>query len=395
MPEYRVTTLMKRTLESTDKVVVHKGGAGSGKSWAVAQTLIYKLTNETDKSFGICRKTFPALKMTAYNLFTELLRQYGLYSSSCENKSDHTYRFNGNVIYFFSLDDPEKIKSAEFNYLWLEEANEFTYEDYIILKLRLRRHTERERNQMYLSFNPVDGNGWIAQRLVKEEDVEVIHSTHKDNQFLDEDSRKVITSLIDQDMNYYRVYCLGEWGSLENLIYPRYEVVDDVPAKIDAWAYGLDFGFVNPTALVAVFLCDGKRYIREKIYEPKLANDRLIEKLGHFERAEIYADHSRPEHIDQILKSGFPTYEANKDVQFGINLVKQHFIYVTKESVNIIKEIQGYQHRVDRNGTVLEEPVKFNDHAMDAMRYAIVGLTQRFGYSTSQIGTRKVKVKYW
>lgn len=391
-----VTDIFARNQESQAKVVVNIGGAGSSKSWSIAQLLILdKLSIEQNKVIGICRKTFPSLRLSAYKLFLDLLKDYGMYKPTCHNKTNNTYQFGTNLVVFFSLDEPEKIKSVEFNYLWMEETNEFTYEDFVILKLRCRRASgDGKRNQMYLSFNPIDGNSWLALKLAQEEDVEWIHSTYKDNPHLDQDNVKVIQNLINEDENYYRVYALGEWGHLEHLIYPDFRIVDFIPTEWAAWGYGLDFGYTSPMALVAVYMCEDGLYWDERIYRAKLTISDFIELISHEARGDIYADAHRPDDIEEILRAGYNIYPANKDVQRGLDICRRKRVHITKNSVNLIKEARGYQRKVDKNGNVLEEPVKFNDHGMDSGRYGSLGLLERFGFPTAAIG-RKPAQKYY
>jgi phage terminase large subunit len=164
--EVLYTELFEITRDCKSKVIVHVGGAGSSKSHSIAQLIISKLVSEENKVFGVCRKTFPALRMTAMGLILDLLKEYGIYKESNHNKTANTYRVGSNVIYFFSVDEVDKIKSTNFSYIWMEEANEFTYEDFVVLKLRLRAPLkEGELNQMYLSLNPSDATGWIPERL--------------------------------------------------------------------------------------------------------------------------------------------------------------------------------------------------------------------------------------
>ena len=194
------TPLLQKTKDCKAKTIVHVGGAGSSKSHSIAQLLIYKLTNEEHKTIGICRKTFPALRMTAMKLILDLMKDYGVYNLNNHNKTSNTYSCNTNTIQFFSLDEVEKIKSANFSYIWMEEANEFSYEDYTVMKLRLRQPTrDGEVNQMFLSLNPIDANNWIATKLISEEDVKVIKSTFNDNPFLYMSYIKTITDLIKHD----------------------------------------------------------------------------------------------------------------------------------------------------------------------------------------------------
>ena len=223
----------------------------------------------------------------------------------------------------------------------------------------------------------------ITSPPFKEDDVEVIHSTYKDNPFLDRGYKKILLDLINQDENYYRVYTLGEWGKLENLVYRKYRMVDEMPKEYQAMAYGLDFGFVNPSAVVKVCLCEGNEvFVEEKLYRPKMTNPDIIEFFSHQERGDIYADPTELQMIEEIRRADLNIYPADKDVRLGIDLCKRQTLNITKQSVNLTKEIGGYQHKVDSNGNVLEEPVKYNDHLMDAIRYAVFGIVARMGFST-------------
>jgi phage terminase large subunit len=85
----------------------------------------------------------------------------------------------------------------------------------------------------------------------------------------------------------------------------------------------------------------------------------------------IFCDNAEPATIQDISDAGYNAWPADKTVRDGINCVKKRKIFLTPESVNIIKEIKGYSFKKNKDGTVLEEPIKYNDHAMDAIRYAV------------------------
>jgi len=160
------TSLFELNKEAKSPIIVNVGGAGSSKSYSIAQLFIYKLVNEQDKVFGVCRKTFPALRMTSMGLMLDLLKQYGLYREHAHNKTANNYTYGNNIIWWFSLDESEKIRSTNFSAIWVEEANELDWEMYITLKLRLRQPVkEGEVNQMFLSLNPSDSFNFIAQKL--------------------------------------------------------------------------------------------------------------------------------------------------------------------------------------------------------------------------------------
>jgi PBSX family phage terminase large subunit len=364
-----------------DCTVVHN-------SHSIAQYILKKFVEQPGCKIGISRKTFPALRRTAYDLMVTLLKDYGIYDKCQHDKTNHTITFNEAKLDFFSMDDSTKITSANFNYIWGEEAIEFDFEDYVAGMLTRLRAPAPEgcHNQIILSLNPTDANSWI-KKLEGQEGVEFIHSTYKDNPYLDKEYIKSLESLITQDENYYRVYVLGEWGRLENLILTKYTQVDQLPQGC-MWSYGLDFGYTRPTALVKVGQHEGKLYLEERIYKEKLTNSDLIELLSHEERADIYADSAEPQRIEEIRRAGYSVFPANKDVRFGIDLLKRQMLHITKSSANLLKEIRGYQYKKDKDGRVLEEPVKWNDHCLDAARYSAAGLVERYGSAVARGGSR-------
>ena len=312
------------------------------------------------------------MRVTTWRLIHELLNDLEI--PYLENKTEQVLQLpRRNEIYFRGLDDAEKIKSAEFNYIWMEEATEFDYEDYLQLKLRLRRATN-SINQMYLTFNPVAG--WTQKQFFEQEsdDIAILHTTYQDNPFLDIEYTKMLEFLKDQDEAYYQIYTLGRYAILKNKIYNNYQVVSRMPEMYDEIIYGVDFGFNNPSVILEIGLKDDNIYILRELYETHLTNEELIEKLKYFVRsknAEIYADSAEPARIEEISRAGFNVYPAEKSVKDGIDFVKRKMIYLYEECANAAREIQMYKWKEDRKGNVLDEPVKFNDHAMDALRYAV------------------------
>jgi len=273
------------------------------------------------------------------------------------------------------LDDPEKIKSAEFNYIWGEEATEFTIDDYQQLNLRARRKNDIQ-NQLFYSFNPIDAFHWLKADIIDKlnDSLGILLSNYRDNPFLSKDYIDELEALKFQDATYYQVYTKGEWGILKNLIYSNWDVVDSLPDKEDSF-YGLDFGFNNPSALIECKFIDGEIYLRELIYETHLTNSELIERMKQVifnPSSPIYADCAEPQRIQEIYNTQrFNIKESNKSVKDGIDYVKRYKLHIHKDSANLIKEIQGYKWKEDKNSNIFDEPVKFNDHALDATRYAI------------------------
>lgn len=380
--QIEVTGVFTRNLKATKPIVMNEGGADSSKSYSLAQLFIYKFNNERNKSFLVCRKTLPHLRITAYRLIIELMKDYGYYSRLTHNKSERTLYnpANNNFMLFTSIDDPEKIKSAEFNYEWLEETNEFSYQDFKILKMRMRaKTTDGESNRMYLSYNPVDEYGWLNEKLKSQDDVQVIHSTYEDNPFAQDADIAVLEGFKGEDDSFYRIYRLGKYAKLKGQIY-TIGTIAEFP-ECEETIYGVDYGFSNPSVLIEVGIDieNMALYLSELIYETHLTNSQFIDRMKeeipeeHRER-EIYADSSEPDRIEEAYEAGFnikPSFKGKKSVLDGIDLVNRFALYSKEKFTKLVGEMRGYKRKVDKNGNVREEPVKFKDHCPDAVRYPI------------------------
>lgn len=362
--------------KSKAKISILYGGAGAGKSYTLAQHILLDIiAKQQNKRILVSRKYNPSLKLSAIQLFKELLSQIPIPYE--EHKADQVFEFpNNNQIIFRGVDDPEKIKSMEFNYIWLEEATEYTVEDFQQLKLRLRRATTT-KNKMYLTFNPIGKHSWIYKTffIQKPDDVEILHVNYKDNPFIDEEYKKTLEDLINQDERYYKIYALGEFTELDNVVYTNWEVIKphELPKEFDEVMYGLDFGFNNPSACIKVGVRDKIIYVIKEFYKTGLTNTDLIEHLKTFvddRTAPIYADAAEPARIQEIKRAGFNVRPAKKDVKLGIDFVRRFKIKIVNECVHTIEEIENYAWK-KKDDEVLEEPVKYMDHTMDALRYAV------------------------
>jgi len=375
------------------KTVILYGGAGAGKSYTLAQFLLFDIALQLpNKRLLITRKTNPSLRLTTYQLMRDMLRDYQIPHQLL--KSEQTVILDNDTrIVFRGMDDPEKIKSAEFNYIWLEEANEFTIMDYQILRMRLRRAT-KHKNQMYLTFNPV--SSWIYKEFFEKEhwDVAKLQVTHWDNPFLDDDYRQILEGLQEEDETLYKIYALGEFAEPKNLIYTKYRIEMQAPAEFDEVIYGLDFGYNNPSVCLRIGIKDREIWIVDELYKTHLTNSDLIELLKTFIRernAPIYCDSSEPQRIKEIKQAGFNAWPSQKDVKVGIDFVKRQKLHILQHCENTLKEIRTYKWKEDSEGNVLDEPVKFADHAMDALRYAVFTHLEKRGAGRVRGGKHVVK----
>ena len=371
------TSVVFRHLHRSDKrITVMQGGTRSSKTYNILIYLIHKaLLNKL--RIDVVRQTMPSLKKTVLRDFREIMsKHFGLWDERNWRETDKIYKFpSGSEIQFFNLDDDQKVRGAKRDILFINEANEVRLS---IFKQLLFRTTKK----IILDYNPSDEFHWIYDEVIPRDDCDFYRTTYLDNPFLSKELIDEIERLRDADPNYWRIYGLGERGISGTTIYSNWSLADTNEHEGVTY-YGLDFGFNHPTALVKIIICDGYVYCEELIYESHLTTPQLIEIMKEFgisKTDDIYADSSRPETIEEIAGAGFnvhPTLKGDGSVKAGIDHVKRQKIIINKNSTNLLKEIKSYKWKVDKDERVLDQPVKINDDAMDALRYAFNGLMRR------------------
>ena len=369
------------------EVNVLRGGTGSGKSISILQTLIYFILRDFDKPnphrFLLLRKVRSTIKDSILIDINNILKEWGVIDEIHYNynKTDKIFTFiNGSALVLGGLDKPEKIKSiSSIDKIFMEESTEFTLEDYRQLTIRMRGIGDF-KYQIYLAFNPISRFNWVYDEFFLTKcpyNTKLHHSTYRDNEYYDERSKRLLESHKDKDDQFYNVYSLGEWGVLEGVIYNKYQTVDAWSDEIDENIYGVDFGYVVPSSIVQVYKQDNDLYLNEKLYQTRMTNSDLIDwiKNNLNPKDVFYCDSAEPDRIKEMTNAGInakKAYKGPKSVKDGIDYIKRHNIYVTKKSSALIKEIEGYKWKDSmKSGENKEEPVKANDHLMDAMRYGV------------------------
>lgn len=371
---------MKANLESTivfekfyeeyaskkHRIIIGEGGTGSSKTVSLAQLFATIMMKERNVQLTIARKTMPALRATAMKDFFNVLKDLKIYREDWHNKSENVFRYppTRSEVEFISVDEPTKIRSRRRHHLWLNEGNEFTLEDW-------RQLSMRTSGQMFLDYNPSNQFHWIYDELEPRDDCIIIRSSYKDNPFLSDRIIKEVERYKEVDENYWRIYGLGLRGFAQTLIFTHWQYCDRLPKEFDRMGYGLDFGYNNPSAITKVVEKDKDFWWDEKLYQSHLTNNDLINKLKKIvtEEDEIYPDMAEPARIAEIKRAGFNVLGSDKEVKAGIDFVKSRKLYITKRSINLIKEIRSYSWKT-KDGKPLDEPVKENDHLISAGRYA-------------------------
>ena len=380
-------------LDAMTRFIISYGSAGSGKSVSQAQVEVYKCLKGVEKTL-IIRKYGTTLKDSVIALVLKILNNWKLQPYYNHNKSDNHIKFdNGSEMLFKGFDDPEKIKSIDgITRIWIEEATELTEADFKQLNLRLRG---REDLQIILTFNPVDEDHWIKKYFFDtpetRERTTILHTTYKDNKFIDEAYKKELESYQLIDPNYYKIYALGLWGGLtEGRIFQTWEEVDDFPA-VDGWVYGLDFGFSNdPTAIVRVLKANERIYIDEICYQTGLTNSDIagLLKGQNYAGELVICDSAEPKSIEELRRFGINAIGADKgkgSIMAGIDLLRRSKVLITRSSSNIRKENRYYQWKTKKDGSFERIPKDFQNHTIDAIRYALSFNLQEIGKKQSYV----------
>lgn len=380
MIKFKVGPLFRRNLQTRKNIVIHVGGTRAGKTFSVLLYFWYLSMTVKNLKFLVCRKTGPALRITVYKDFQDILRetQTGTLYHWDKTEKSFTNLATNSFILFTAIDEIEKIKGGQFNYIFMNEANQFDEKEFQILKMRLSARREDNRpNQIILDLNPSDYYGWVREYIEKNiAEIDLIESNYQTNPFLGEDYIRMILELKNQDEHLWRIYGLGKWDKPENIVYNKWEIIEDKDfdeLNDYEWeSYGLDFGYNSPVALVHIKVKKDDIYVRELIYQTKLLiNDiaDLMEGMGVSKEIIVYADPSSPESIRYLQERGFWVEAGDRNVKDGIKRLQMCKIWITKSSVNLIDEIKNYSFQ-KKDDKVLDEPVKWKDHALDALRYA-------------------------
>ena len=384
----QATPVFEMNYGATSRYVVNQGGTRSSKTYSILQVLILKaLESNIPLTISVVRKTLPALKKSVLKDFIAILESMQLYNPDDYNKTEGTYVLNSSVFEFFSVDNEQKIRGSKRNYLFLNEANELSYEDFFQLQIRT---TE----QIFADYNPSDNISWIYDLIEQRiDDVSFFKTTYRDNTFLDESIVKEIEKLRDTDEDYYRIYGMGERGGSRELVY-NFHMCQRVPDYAQLLGIGVDFGFTNDvTAIVQVYRHEQNVYINELIYQTHLTISDIVSMLKQYgiDRQEMIADWSEPRSVEELKRAGFNIKSTtNKSINQGIDILKRFKIHVTEDSTNVINELQRYKWLKDKDGLMLNKPIDAFNHAMDAMRYvALMKLTNpnQGKYNISIIGS--------
>jgi phage terminase large subunit len=376
------TTAQNKIAQLKKRVRIVRGGTSSSKTFSIIPMLITYAVQKDNTEISIVSESIPHLRRGAIRDFLKIMQMVGMYDPNKWNKSSLTYTFSNNsFIEFFSADQPDKLRGARRDVLFINECNNVDWESYYQLAIRTRKF-------IYLDYNPVT-EFWVDTELVHDADSEMIVLTYKDNEALDlsivteiEKAReKAETS--EYWRNWWAVYGLGQIGNLEGVIFSNYQLIDTIPNDARLLGCGVDFGYsVDPTAIVEVYQYNDQRIIKEICYRTGMLNSDIAKVLP--KGVPVYADSAEPKSIEEIRRFGISIKGVTKgkdSINYGIQVMQGQNYMITKDSTNLIKELRGYCWDKGKDGKTLPIPVG-DDHIIDAWRYfemESLGLKKNFG----------------
>lgn len=348
------------------RVIALQGGTRSGKTYSALQWIIRQCMQYKGMTISVVRATLPALKSSSMRDFVEILTNLGLYSESQHNMTENVYTLNGNTIEFFSVDNEQKLRGRKRDLLFVNEANEITLEQW-------RQLVFRTTGRIIIDYNPSMVDSWIYDHVLTREDCGLLITTYKDNPHLSEYIIKEIESLQDADPEYWKVFGLGERGQLKDLVFNNWAICDKIPTDAKLIGHGMDFGFSNSkTAVVEVYTQNGELWVKELLYVTGYTNNDISDYLKSInkEKHEYVCDYAEPKSIEELRRMGIRAVRVDsKDTKLSIDILRRYKINIEKNSINLINEIKQYKWKIGSDSRPINEPVKFNDHAIDALRY--------------------------
>lgn len=367
------TRAVDKILQMKARKKVIQGGSSAGKTFAILAILIDMAAKKPNLEISVVSESVPHLRKGALKDFKKIMKSTNRWRENHFNYTQLTYTFgNSSYIEFFSANDSQKVRGPRRNVLYVNEADNVPYAAYLELSIRTNK-------DIFIDFNPTS-KFWAHTEVLQEDDSEFLKINYLDNDALDETTIKTLHQNRDKGKtsdywaNWWKVYGLGELGVLQGAVYHNWSRIDKIPEEATLLAYGCDFGFSNDvTAVIGVYKLDGKLILHELVYQKGLTISELSNILKSYNVVEeIIADSSEPRSIKELRNFGFrcvATKKGKDSVNYGISLLQDYELLVTKSSENLHEELMRYKWKQDKSGETLNTPIDAWNHGLDAVRY--------------------------
>ena len=360
------------------------GGAGSGKSYLLTQRIVIRCCRETVR-FVVARRYGTTLRNSVFALFKEVIAKWKLTPYVKIKETDMSIHFdNGSSIILLGLDEETKLLSlANVSGVWVEEA--FEVPQNLIEQLNLRMRGQASNQQIWLSWNPISKNSYLYDFAVVNppENSILIHSTYRDNPFLNAEYVAAIDELATRNPQKYRVYGLGEWGvDAKGLVITNWRTNEFDPMELAAAVYehraGCDVGWVDPSTVIDTLYDKATKtiYVFNEFYKSGCQLSEIANAIKdmNLQKTKIYVDSAEPRTIAFFKSEGIRAEGCAKgkdSVKAGLMFLQDHHIVVHPKCNNFIRELENFSYIKSKlTGEYTEDTTHEFSHAIDACRYA-------------------------
>ena len=380
------TTALNKIAQLKKKIWCLQGGQGSAKTFSVCIIIMNHLATKKGKEWYIVSSELSKMRDTVLKDCINILSLLGYeYKATGVDFGSPKITFpSGSFVRFIGLDKDDVGKGLRSDGVYVNEANKINFESYRELTSRAKK--------VILDYNP-NVEFWVHKHIIPRTDCDYLKLTFEDNEHLSKEEKSEILRYYELGYddegnikneywaNKWRVYGLGETGGIEGAIFENYKIIDTLPDDARLLGHGMDFGYTNdPSTIISLYKYNDEIILHEELYKTSLLNSDIIaickqKELG--TSLYIYADAAEPKSIAEIRRAGIRIQPATKgadSINYGIQLMQEQKLLVTKSSTNLIKEFQSYVWATDKKGERINKPVDYNNHAIDAIRYAFMML---------------------
>jgi len=359
-------------LQENKRYIFLRGSSRSGKTITALQHIIITALSQPDTLITIARETQVSIKNTILMDFKSVLTNLNLWEDSRYNKVEMVYRMkNNSIIRFVGMDDTTgKLRGMKSDIVFVDEVNTVSFEPFVQLDIRTEQY-------ILAAYNPEITEDWWGLEYEGKDNGIMIHSTWKQNPFLDNRIIQSIQELKELDPDLYEIYSEGRVVPPREKIFVNYDKYTEEPRYKERYI-GIDFGFAtDPCAVVEVLINDKDVYCKELLYQAGTTNEDLIfilKELGIDRNTQMVADSAEPKSIQDLKRGGFNIRGVKKgsgSILYGIQKMKQHRIHIHEDSTNLYREFSELKFKKDRSGRVTNTPIG-DDHLIDSVRYVIM-----------------------
>jgi phage terminase large subunit len=368
---FQITTALKKIYAMKSPIRVVQGGTYASKTYSIIPILIDRAIREKGLKITIVAETLGAVKDGALDIFKEIMKDTNRWNENSFINSPLQYTFaSGSKIQFKAFDEAGKAHAAgKRDILFLNEAN--------YIKWEIANQLMGRSDEVYIDFNPSRAF-WVHDEVLPMKAAEFLLLTYLDNEALSPNKLEELLEKKEKGKhseywaNWWRVYGLGEIGTLQGAIFQNWqegEFDDSLP-----FVYGQDFGFKDPDTLIKVAIDKKKKiiYADEVMYRSGNSSERLIQEMNSLIKNKntlIVADCADARGITNISIAGFnikPAAKGADSVRNTIKRMQDYQIIVTPNSLNLKEELRAYTWHDKKS----ETPIDAMNHLIDPLRYA-------------------------